>query len=206
MKLFAKVFLAILGCLIFGACAGSRQAPDVVRHYTLEYPPPAAPLTEPGGCTLRVERFQAAPDYATSRIIYRENAFERQAYTYHRWRASPAEMVTFFLARDIRHANFCAAVYGYDSRFSASYAVEGSVEEFLEVDAQDRWEAVLTLSITLVKENEPDVSRRVLFQKTYSQREFCAEKNPSALSAAMSTAMERMSLAISSDIHNALMK
>jgi ABC-type uncharacterized transport system auxiliary subunit len=186
MKAFAQVLLLSLGCLLLAACAAPHHDPDTVRYYTLEYPPPEAPAAAPAGCTLRVERFQAAPAYATNRIIYREKAFERQAYTYHRWRAAPAELVTFSLARDLRKSNVCAAVYGYDSRFSASHAIEGSVEEFLEVDAGDRWEAHLSVSVTLIREDEPDVSRRVLFQKSYSESQACTQKTPSALAEAMS--------------------
>ena len=204
MKAVAQVLLLSLGCLLLAACAAPRKEPDTVRYYTLEYPPPEASAAAPDGCTLRVERFQAAPAFATNRIIYRENAFERQAYTYHRWRAAPAELVAFFLARDMRHSKVCEAVYGYDSHFSASHAVEGSVEEFLEIDARDRWEAHLSVSVTLLRENEPDVSRRVLFQKSYSESQACTQKTPSALAEAMSAAMSRASRAILSDIRNRL--
>jgi cholesterol transport system auxiliary component len=204
MKHWLQILMIGAGCLILAGCAGVRQAPDAIRYYTLEYPPPEAPAGEPGACILRIERFQAAPAYATNRIIYRETAFERQAYTYHRWRASPADLVAFFLARDLRRANVCTAVHAYDSRFAASHAVEGSVEQFLEDDGPDHWEAVLSLSIALVRENEPDVSRRVLLQRVYTERAVCSEKSPAALAAAMSAAMSRASLAIHKDIRNRL--
>jgi len=38
-------------------------------------------------------------------------------------------------------------------------------------DAEERWESILSMSITLMAENEPDSSKRVLFQKNYHVRE-----------------------------------
>lgn len=204
MKRIAFAVFSVIVCLLGAACVGPAQAPEKTRFYTLEYPPPQASAAATLEETIRVERFQAAPVYATNRIVYREKAFERQTYTYHRWRASPADLVTFFLARDLRHSGLFRAIYSYDSRFAATYAVEGSVDEFLEADTRDRWTAVLTLSIVLLKENEPDVSKRVVFQRVYSQKEPCALKNPAALAEAMSIAMSRVSAEITRDIHAAL--
>ena len=49
-----------------------------------------------------MERFQVAPFYNTTNIIYKEASIKRNAYHYHKWRANPEDLVTYFLARDLR--------------------------------------------------------------------------------------------------------
>jgi hypothetical protein len=78
------------------------------------------------------------------------------------------------------------------------------VEAFYERDGADRWEAVLALSVTLIAEGEPDVSRRVLHQESYREVEPCVRKNPRSVSEAMSRAMERASRRIVTDLHRVL--
>jgi len=172
-----------------------------IEYYTLEYEiPPGADL-EPLPYVVRIERFEVAPTYNTSRIIYREGSFRREAYVYKRWRSNPGDLVTYFLNRDIKGSGLFRAVLPHDSRFPSSFVIEGSVDEFFEWDTTTVWTAVLTLSITLMAENEPDVSRRILLQKTYQLREACQAKNPAALAEAMSRAMARVSGEIIKDLY-----
>jgi len=190
--------------LATGGCFRMNKPPDRIEHYMLEYDAPDPGDLAPLSVVVRIERFSVAPPYNSSRIIYRENAFKREAYNYHRWRANPGDQVTNFLGRDFRESGLFKAVLHHDSRFAAVCVLEGAVEEFYERDSADSWEAVLTLSITLVADREPDVSKRVLFQGTYHEVEICERKNPRALTEAMSRAMKRASLRILRDVHAAL--
>lgn len=190
--------MASAGCSIGG------KAAERIDYYVLEYEAPQTPALASVEEVLRVERFSVAPPYNTARIVYRESAFERDTYNYHRWRANPGDLVTYFLARDLRESGLFAAVLPGESRFSASCVLEGVVEEFYEHDYADRWDAVLGVSVSLIAEGEPDVSRRVLHQASYRETEPCLRKNPRALSEAMSRAMERVSIRILLDVHKAL--
>jgi len=82
--------------------------------------------------------------------------------------------------------------------------LEGSVDEFFESDKKESWEAVLSVSILLIAENEPDISKGILFQKTYRATESCKQKNPRALAEAMSKAMARVSREITEDTYASL--
>jgi hypothetical protein len=75
---------------------------------------------------------------------------------------------------------------------------------FFEQDRSDVWEAVLTVSITLITEDELDVSKRTLFQKKYHSREECKQQNPRAIAEAMSRAMAKISKMITTDIYQRL--
>jgi cholesterol transport system auxiliary component len=200
-------FVALLAAaLLLGACAGDRTPRNMITYYTLEYAPPQASAKEPLPVVVRMERFSVSPLYNSTAIIYRDMSYKREAYVYYRWRANPGDLVSQFMARDFRASGLFQGVVPQGSRVRGSYLMEGGVEQFLERDLQDRWEALLTVNITLVAEDEPDISRRVVFQKTYSEVSPCKQKHPSALAEAMSLAMERLSGHVLADVYTRLAK
>jgi len=190
--------------LATGGCLGLGKPAYQIDHYVLEYDAPQMAHLEPLPAVVRLERFSVAAPYNTSRIVYRESAYKRETYNYHRWRANPGDLVTHFLGRDFRESGLFRAVLPHDSRFSASCVLEGAVEAFYERDSEEAWDAVLGLSVTLIADEEPDVSKRVLFQGDYHEIEPCARKNPKALSEAMSRAMRRASERILTDVYRIL--
>lgn len=205
MDLYKKVFFLFLGStLLLGACLSLKQPSNKIEFYTLEYDPPQLASLKPLPFVIRLERFGVAPEYNSDRIIYRDKSFKRDAYVYYRWRANPGDLVTSFLSRDIKQSGLFKAVLFFDSKLPSSHLLEGSVDEFFEYDAEEGWEAVLSISITLMSENEPDNSRRVLFQKNYQGREPCKQKNPRALAEAMSRVMSAVSREIIETIHTTL--
>ena len=90
------------------------------------------------------------------------------------------------------------------SRFSPSYMIEGTVDEFFEWDAQNAWKAILTVSIILTEKDKIDIKNRVLFQKTYRKAEICKQKRPKALAEAMSQALSEISKEMIMDVYNSL--
>ncbi|MBU0986879.1 MAG: PqiC family protein [Proteobacteria bacterium] len=204
MNFFAKK----LGCLcililLLGGCSNLKPSNYRIDYYTLEYDAPGFDFpTLPR--VIRVERFQVAPLYNSNRIVYRKIPYARDTYFYHKWRANPGDLVTYFLTRDIRQSTVFKAVNTYETGLASSHIIEGMVDEFFEDDGRESWEAVLSVSITLVANDEPDLGKRVLFQKKYSQREACRQKNPQALAAAMSKAMAGISETIIKDIYKHL--
>ena len=190
--------------LILGACVPSSKPQNKIEFYTLEYSLSPQAGLEPFPFAIRIERFSVAPMYNTTRIIYRDSSFKRSAYVLHKWRSNPGNLVTYFLSRDIQQSGLFKAVIPYDSGFPSSYVLEGSVDEFFEWDTVKEWKAVLALAITLMAHNEPDISKRVLFQKAYRIEKPCKEKHPSALARAMSQAMKEISGEIVRDIYTVL--
>lgn len=197
------IVLSLLASLV-GGCLGTKQPEKKTDYYTLEYDPPKIAGLKPLPFVIRVDRFRVAPFYRSNKIVYKKKPFKRDAYVYHKWGANPGDLVTYFLTRDIKHSSLFKAVSGLDSRFSFSHAIEGTIDDFFELDGKDSWEAVLSLSISFLAKNEPDIIKKVLFQKKYSAREKCRQKNPRALAEAMSKAMARISETIITDIYNCL--
>ena len=149
-------------------------------------------------------KFQTAPLYDVNRIIFKTGAYRRDAYHYHKWRTKPGDLITSFLVRDLQKSSLFKAVFAFDNRLPSSHIITGTVDEIFEEDGEDVWKAILSVSITLMKENEPDINKRVLFQNRYQVKEVCKEKTLHALAEAMSKAMSLISEAIISDIYHAL--
>lgn len=194
----------ILIALLLPGCVNLRQPYREINYLTLEYPPPAFSALSSLPVTLEVEQFTAAPTYDTDQFIYRNEAFVRNAYTYYRWRVRPSRLVGSFLARDFQHSGLFQAIFTQGNGRLADYALEGSVEEFLEWDQKKQWLADLTLKVTLLAPQEEDITRRVLFQKTFSARQPAARKEPQVVAAAMSQAMAKVSAEVIRAVYSAI--
>ena len=209
MKLGKKVFIPFLSGLLFlgiNGCVTPPQPSPKTDYYTLEYDPVTTDLPGPVQSIIRVERFQVAPFYNTTNIIYKEASFKRNAYHYHKWRANPGDLVTYFLARDIRETGLFNGVFILSSKYPASHIIDGTLDQFYQESIDNSWQAVLSVNITFMVDYEPDISKRILFQKEYTSKKQCEQKNPKALAAAMSQAMAEISKTIIKDIHHSLTK
>jgi ABC-type uncharacterized transport system auxiliary subunit len=187
------LWIVSLLLLLIGSCVDTKQPSLEINHYTLEYASPKPGDGPQLPVILEVARFSAAPVYNTREMVYRDRSFKRETYTYHRWRAHPADLVSDYLARDMRQSGLFRAVVLEESKVSPTHVLEGSVDEFFEWDAPEGWKAVLTISVTLIKAKETDTSKRILFQKTFHAVQPCEEKTPKALAEAMSQSMSRVS-------------
>jgi len=200
-----KVFIVCLGIpILLCACLNLKQSSQRIEFYTLEYDPPVIAGIGTFPYAIRIDRFSVAPVYDTTQIIYRDQSFMRNAYTYHKWRVNPGNLVTYFLARDIRHSNLFEAVLPDVGRFDPSFILAGSVDQFVEWDTGVKSSAVLSLDVTLMAASEPDIHKKIIFQKSYSTTQECEERQPRALAEAISLAMAHVSGEIIEDIYSHL--
>ena len=186
------------------ACLDLKQPSNKIEYYILEYDPPRMSDHQPVSQVIKVALFSASPIYNTRKIIYRDDAYKRAAYDYHKWLANPAEFVTYFLARDMQQSGLFKAVVTRNNRLPYAYVLGGSVDEFLESDLQDGWQADLSLNILLISELETDASKKIIFQKSYHTSKPCRQRNPRALAEAMSAAMSEASAQIIHEVYNHL--
>ena len=199
-------FLVFIFCGLFclAGCSALKKPKPKIHHFTLEYAVPKIEDLKPIDAVLRVDRFGVAPAYNSNRMIYRDKSFKRDEYVYSKWIANPGSFATYFLARDLRDSSLFKAVFTYKSHQAASYALEGSVDEFFEWDTPEGWDAVLGLNITLVVLKEPDISKRILFQKSYRVARRCKEEHPRGFAETMSLAMLEVSEKIIRDVYTVL--
>ena len=190
--------------LFCSACLDLKQPSNKIDYYSLEYDPPRIGDLQPLAAVIKVEQFSVTPLYNTHKIIYRDSAYKRAAYTYHKWRANPGASVTYLLARDMQQSQLFKAVLTRRSQLPYAYLLEGSVDEFLESDTRDGCQAVLALSIVLMAAHEPDIAKKIRFQKTYQMSKPCERGNPESFAKAMSQAMSETSEKIINDVYENL--
>jgi ABC-type uncharacterized transport system auxiliary subunit len=202
----AKIILILLmGLSLFlTACLDLKQPSNKIEYYSLEYDPPRMSDQPVVPHVIKVTLFSVSPIYNTRKIIYRDDAYKRTAYDYHKWQANPAALVTYFLARDMQQSGLFKAVVTRNNRFPHAYVLGGTVDEFLESDLQDGWQANLSLNIHLSSEHETDASKKIIFQRSYHISKPCRQKNPQALAEAMSAAMAEASTQIIDEVYNRL--
>lgn len=202
-----SIVTLIVSAIVSGGCVSLKQPGMDIDYYTLEYDK-SLPVTnaglDPVQAVIKVERLNIAPAYNTNRIIYRDQSFKRASYFYHKWKANPADMITHLLTRDTRRSGLFKAVVIPGSKTPHTHIVEGSVDELLEWDSKDKWEAVLSVNVTLLDAEESNISKKVIFQQRFSARKKCEEKHPKALVQAMSEAMAEVSENICMAVYNAL--
>jgi len=190
--------------LFFISCSGLNEPERKVEYYSLEYDPPVIETRKPLSAVIRIDQFRMAPIYSSNRILFRERSYQSDEYYYHKWRAAPGDLVTYFLSRDLMASSLFKAVFSNAGTSISSHVIEGMVEEFFEKDIGDRQEAILSVSISLLAENKLNINGGVLLQKRYTVKEQCGIKHPRALAEAMSKAMAEVSGMIITDVYNAI--
>lgn len=194
----------ILLIVLLAGCLGGTAPPPLVRHYSLEYLPPRVENVSRTDALLKVGRFSVDRLYMDSSMLFRRGPFRRDAYHEQRWRVAPGDMVTDFLRRDLRHAGLFRAVLSARDMEETRFVLEGEVEEFLEVDEGESRKALLVATVALLDLSSRDVSRRVVFQKTYRCEAPFTQEGSAGLAEAMSRAMSQLSMQVIIDIEHAL--
>ena len=207
MKRTSKYLLIILlgmSVFILWACISKKHPEINTRYYILEYDSPHLDHRPQLSAVIRIERFTVAPLYTTNKMVFKPGPHQRNVYGYHRWRANPADMVSFMLIRDMRHAELFTAIASPGKQVPATHVIEGSVDEFFEDDSMNPGEAVLHITITLLRYNESNSTKAVMFQKKYNVTQTCEDKTPQAFAESMSQAMRDISRQILVDTYNIL--
>ena len=195
----------VLASLSLTACFSLKQPAAGISYYTLEYDHSKVKEMEPLSRTIGIENFTVSPLYDSTGIVFKENEYLRDSYFYHKWRVNPGEMVTDLLTGDMRNAGVFRAVMPPGSRMTGvEYVLSGNVDKFYEESEDSQWYGVISLSISLIKEEESSPEKRILFQRSYSRKQICEKKNPRSLAKALSSAMQEISREILDDVYNRL--
>jgi ABC-type uncharacterized transport system auxiliary subunit len=193
--------LLALSALI-ASCVRLSQPAPTVREFRLDYPPPVITET-PLPVTIGVPPLGVATIYDREPIVYRDDAYATGTYPYDRWSANPGSMVADLLARDLAAAEVYRAVQQGPSVLPSDFQLTGEIEEMEERTTEYGCRAHLRLRMLLVRTRATH-SDPVLLQRTYTEDEPCRCNDPHALAAAMSDALERLSMHLQGDIHDAL--
>lgn len=191
--------------MLMGGCTNIKHAPLEIHYYTLEYDPPRSVETNPLPYTIKIELFQSSPLYDSNRIIFKKEDFTRDEYTYHKWRAQPGELVSFYLARDFSDTGRFQAALSYESTLPYSHLITGVVEDFY-LQKGDTNEAVLSIAVNLVEGVHRNQGNAILMQKKYRLGIESQADGLQGFAKAMSTAMQQVSAEILRDVAALLMQ
>jgi len=196
--------------LLLGALAGTAgclslkvPAPEV-HEYRLDYAPPAI-AAHPVPVVVRVAPFGTAAAYDSAAVVYRTDRYKTSTYFYERWAAYPTNMIADLLARDLASAATYQAVQQGASTLPSDYDVSGEIEEIEERVTEDGCIAHLRMRVLLARPRARG-SARVLFQRTYEADEACAGNDAEQFVAAMSIALQTISLRLQQDINAAILE
>lgn len=206
MKHYVKmIVLCILITISMAGCIGPKNQPNPINYYILEYDPPVQSNLKKLPFSIWIDRFTTASIYNSNNIFYQIKPFGIKIYHYHKWQVNPSRFISDFLTRDMRKSGLFTGVFTRGNTASSSFRIEGSVDEFYEQDNNNTWMAVLTVSATLLSDNEKNKRNKLVFQKRYHSKKTCSRKTPRSLAESMSMAMAEISEKIIADVYQALL-
>ena len=183
----------VLWSVLLGGCSLTKPRPEV-RHYALVLTVPAAPASA-AKPSLIVSPFNARDPYGQDLMIYRPSPYRLDFYNYHRWAATPAELVTDWTRRYVRGAGLFAKVFPA-TEGTADWVLDGVIQQFEEVDHEQTWEAVLSIDFWLTR---PDQRSPSWFQ-SYTATQQAGKRNPEAIAEAMSRNLENILGRLTADL------
>ena len=145
--------------------------------------------------SLIVRTFAAQDPYNEERIVYRTSPYAVDFYNYHRWAASPAQQTTDWTVQYLRASGLFAKVLPI-ANTKADYVLHGIIRQFEEIDADNRWDATLTLDLWLTR----DVERTPFWTQSYTSTQTAAKRAPEAVAAAMSHCLEDILQRLTADL------
>lgn len=146
----AVLFLAAL------ATAACGSAPRT-SFYTIDFPPPRPARTAPAGSRVGVAKPSATHLLRQDRLVYFTNQNELNFYNYHRWAASPPELVQGLLIRQLRSAGLFDDVVPYRAQTGLDYVLRGELLAMEEVDTASEVKARFALALELVRQKDAHV-------------------------------------------------
>ena len=138
---------SIAAAALLAGCGGFSHEVRPTVWLALEPTPPGGGLRV-GGPTIEVGRFAAAPPFDTDRVATREGGGRWAFAVYHRWAATPGEMVAARLREALGGLDLFGAVFTPPAPLDADYRLSGAVRG-LWWDREAR-SAVIEIEVALV--------------------------------------------------------
>jgi cholesterol transport system auxiliary component len=148
----------LAGILLLCACGGVPKT----RYYTVAMPAPAPASDARTSFVLDVPRFRAADILRDDRILYYKTPTEVNRYEYHRWSATPAEMMAELAARRLRAMGAFQQVRLFPRSIPGDYILQGRLMDFEELDYEPGGRVRVSLQLELLRTRD----RKVVWSET----------------------------------------
>ncbi|UCE04905.1 MAG: membrane integrity-associated transporter subunit PqiC [bacterium] len=186
MILSRKLYIIFIATFIFFQCSGS--IPEM-HYYLIDYPismkSDNSELVHQ--IVLGVKRFEAAPLYREERLVYRDSPYEGKYYHYHRWIATPEEMITEKVIEQLSASKLFEQVVAFPKFSQVEYVLMGTIKALEEWDEDDKWYARVQISYELMK----NASNQIVWQKTIEKKNIVPHKSPAEVVKAINLGVQQ---------------
>jgi len=197
------ISILLLPFLIAGCGALIKQPAAIIKYYQIDYPAPA-PVKEKINKTIMIRPFNISSVYNKDSIVYVEDSFNCGFYQYNQWIAPPASLISEKIVRDLQASDVFEAVLTYGSFQPPDYRISASVEEIGEVKKGDTAESSVIIHFSVIKTSVTNLASEFIIGKTYHSSFPCEKNNPNSVVAAISKAVQIISIDFRKDLQKAL--
>ncbi len=199
------ILILILPFLIAGCGALIKQPAAIIKYYQIDYPAPApVSAKEKIDKTIMIRPFNISSVYNKDSIVYIEDSFNCGFYQYNQWIAPPANLISEKIVRDLQASDAFEAVLTYGSFQPPDYRISASVEEIGEVKKGDTAESSVVIHFSVIKTSVTNLASEFIIGKTYHSSFPCEKDNPKSVVAAISKAVQIISIDFRKDLQKAL--
>jgi ABC-type uncharacterized transport system auxiliary subunit len=177
---------ALAGLVLMGGCASA----PVKQYFTLNYTPSemarrsyisAFPFT------IRLKDFDIEDAYSRPQIVYRQNPFQLEYYSYKLWAVKPTRMITDLVQKHLLDVSMVShVVRRLDEAYKPDYELGGVIEALEEYDSDKVWFAHLAIRIRLTRLSDS----KTIYSRSFDKRKQVFSNKPEDVVKAMSEVME----------------
>ncbi|TFH28926.1 MAG: hypothetical protein E4H00_07930 [Myxococcales bacterium] len=179
----------VVGLAIPATSCLRRQYP-VKKQYVVDVSRPGAAMVPEGKAILSIARVRTEPQYDRKSFVYRTGEYRYADDFYNTFYVPPSTLIRVTMFDWISASGVFAYVIAPESLVQREYTLESRLQSFY-IDRRPEVEpgAVVAFTVTLV--NSSSARGKVLFEKSYEEREPITGKNESAYVTAWAAALAR---------------
>jgi len=182
----SKILMTLLLLPLFYLCSGT--IPEM-HYYLIDYPismqsEQSKPVHQ---IVLGVARFEAAPLYKEEKLVYRDSPYEGKYYHYHRWIASPEQMITDKVIEQLRVSNLFEQVVAFPRHSQVDYLLQGTIKALEEWDEGDQWYARVQIAFELIAR----ATNEIVWQTTIEKKNVALHKSPAEIVKGINLAVQQ---------------
>jgi ABC-type uncharacterized transport system auxiliary subunit len=171
--------------IIFIGCGGV----PLTHFYRIDYDfPDQNSATSVIPVTIGVPQFETDILYDEDRIVYRNSPYEIQYYHYHRWIASPKNIVQEMVIKHLQSSGVFQRVVTYSSIVKPDYILFGKITAFEELDEGSSWYGFIQLSFRL----QDTETGEIIWENKFSHKTATAKQEPVEVVKALSLSLRKV--------------
>ncbi len=198
-KMYLRIIVSMLVCLIAGSGCNNRQTYDK-EYYVLNADRRGEPTRADSDTILEVRRFTIDSAYADKGFVYRTGEFEYESDFYNKFLVSPAAMITEKTRNWLAESGLFGTVMDAATLVEPTHVIEGNVTALYgDFRNEASPEAVMEMRIFLLKTEDAGEMAPV-FSETYRTAVDLESENPQELVKAFSKCLEDILSSLEKDL------